>query len=84
VKGIIPCSMVIALAWISAANADHRMTDAQKKVLAKVMEQANSDCAKRGQVALAQNVYGAFAIKCVPPDDPAYKAQQAEQDKPSK
>jgi hypothetical protein len=81
-NAIVGCSAVLVLAasLLMAAEADTPKpteADARANIEAQLFAKAQAKCAKDGKVALADHVNGAFMVKCVSPDDPEYKAQQA-------
>jgi len=78
-KTIAMSALVLFFAAASASGDTPKPSeaDARAKLEADILAQLLPRCAKEGKVALAEHVNGTVMFKCVSPDDPKYKAQQA-------
>jgi hypothetical protein len=75
---------VILLGWLAIHGSAHQaaaqvpsapQSAVQKRVDARLLEQKQQECAKKGQFAVATVVRNAVLYKCVTGADPALKAQ---------
>ena len=70
------CTALLAGCANSPTTTSPPPNDAQSRIEAQVLAQANAKCAQEGKVAFATGFTDATTYGCLSPDDPVYKAQQ--------
>jgi hypothetical protein len=70
------CAALLAGCANSPSSTSPPRNEAQSRIEAQILAQANDKCAQEGKVALVTGFTPATTYGCVSADDPIYKAQQ--------